>query len=206
MTKRLSVSAALLTLALAWLGPVSALLPGPFSAHMASHMAVVALAAPLFAWGVAGTRFDPAVRHGAWFPPVPASLVELVVVWAFHTPRLHHWAGHSTAGFVLEQSLFCLSGAYLWLSALGGSPTHRDERAGAGIMALLLTSMHMTLLGALIALSPRALFAHHGPNPLSDQHLGGAIMLLIGGASYLIGGLASSVRFVRAVTRRNVRA
>jgi putative membrane protein len=61
-----------------------------------------------------------------------------------------------------------------------------------------ITSMHMTLLGALIALSPRTLFAHQNAEALSDQHLGGALMLLLGGASYLTGGLALSVRFVRA--------
>ena len=52
----------------------------------------------------------------------------------------------------------------------------------------------MTLLGALFALAPRPLF-QHAPDPasplspLADQHLGGAIMLLVGGASYLAGGL-----------------
>ena len=44
----------------------------------------------------------------------------------------------------------------------------------------------MTLLGALFALTPRALYGH---GDLFDQHLGGAIMLLVGGASYLMGGL-----------------
>ena len=60
-------------------------------------------------------------------------------------------------------------------------------------MALLLTSMHMTLFGALLALTPRPLYDHAGhfasPAPLEDQHLGGAIMLLVGGLSYLAGGL-----------------
>jgi putative membrane protein len=52
----------------------------------------------------------------------------------------------------------------------------------------------MTLLGALFALANRPLF-QHGPesasrlSALADQHLGGAIMLLVGGASYLAGGL-----------------
>ena len=58
---------------------------------------------------------------------------------------------------------------------------------------MLLTSMHMTLLGALLALPPRPLYAHHmlhgKLSPLEDQHLGGAIMLVIGGCVYLAGGL-----------------
>jgi putative membrane protein len=53
--------------------------------------------------------------------------------------------------------------------------------------------MHMTLLGALLALTPRPLYAHAagfaGFTAIEDQHLGGAIMLAVGGASYLVGGL-----------------
>jgi putative membrane protein len=45
----------------------------------------------------------------------------------------------------------------------------------------------------LIALSPRPLYEHlHGAGGLTaleDLHLGGAIMLLVGGLSYLAGGL-----------------
>jgi putative membrane protein len=68
-------------------------------------------------------------------------------------------------------------------------------------VGLLLTSMHMTLLGALLALSPRPLYPHlHGAaglTPLADQQLGGAIMLLVGGVSYLLGGLALTVGLLR---------
>ena len=78
----------------------------------------------------------------------------------------------------------------------------QQERTGAGIAALLLTSMHMTLLGALLALTPRALYVHTahdtGLAALDDQHLGGAIMLLVGGVSYLLGGLWLTVRLFRA--------
>jgi putative membrane protein len=159
---------------------------------MTMHMAVVAVAAPLLALSLAGGRLDP-VRRAPWlFPPVPASVVELLVVWAWHAPGLHHLARHSTAGLVVEQSMFFLSGLVVWLSAFGGAARDRWSRAGGGILALLLTSMHMTLLGALLALPPRALYAHaaHGSiDPLQDQHLGGAIMLLVGGISYLAGGL-----------------
>ena len=60
--------------------------------------------------------------------------------------------------------------------------------------------MHMTLLGALFALTPRALYAaHHGAGAaaLADQHLGGVIMLLVGGGSYMAGGLWLTARMLR---------
>ena len=57
-------------------------------------------------------------------------------------------------------------------------------------------------LGALLALSPRALYLHTLAAPgamsaLDDQHLGGAIMLMTGGLSYLLGGLWLTAGLVR---------
>lgn len=255
-------------LAAAWLGPLPALARTAFWAHMTMHMAVVAIAAPLLALAVANTRLDPARRWPLWFAPIPASLIELAVVWSWHAPALHQAARHEPEALFLEQTSFLAAGLLLWLAALGGegerlsdhrrsgsgpgllaggrrgprgprtvrSPTgesadrvearaHRPValharagpparspgpllppqlgRQGAGVVALLLTSMHMTLLGALLALSPRPLYGHaHGSfaglAPLDDQHLGGAVMLLVGGASYLLGGLVLMARLLRA--------
>jgi putative membrane protein len=194
-----------LTLAVVWLGPLPALAPSSFSAHMAMHMGVVAVAAPAIALGLAGGRFDPVRRAPRWFPPIPASLVELVVVWAWHTPALHHLARGSTAGLVVEQGSFLASGLLVWLAAFGGDARERGERTAMGIVALLLTSMHMTLLGALLALPTRPLYLHSihatGHGSMHDQHLGGAIMLVVGGIVYLLGGLWLTVRLLRTSAR-----
>jgi len=204
-------SAGVLALALAWLGPLASLAPGPFSAHMMMHMGVVALAAPLLALGLGATRYDPVARFPRVFAPIPASIVELIAVWGWHAPALHHFARHTALGLALEQATFLLSGLWVWLAAFGGAGPARAERAAQGGVALLLTSMHMTLLGALLALPPRALYAAHAHaghahdsalGPLEDQHLGGAIMLTAGGIAYLAGGLALAIE----ILRRRVRA
>ena len=196
----------MLALAGVWLGPLPQLAHGAFFAHMAMHMGVVAVAAPCLAFAIAGSALDPVRKWPALFPPIPISLVELVVVWAWHAPALHHAARHGVAGLVLEQGSFLIAGLLVWLSAFGGDPLRRRDRAGAGVAALLLTSMHMTLLGALLALTPRPLYAHagHFPSltPLEDQHLGGAIMLIIGGISYLAGGLWLTAGLVRGAVRK----
>lgn len=181
-------------LAAVWLGPLPALAQQAFSAHMAMHLAVVAIAAPLMALGLAGSRIDPVRAAPALFAPIPATLFELIAVWAWHAPALHQAARNGTAVLVLEQAMFLAAGLLLWLSAFGGARRHRQARAAAGIGGLLLTSMHMTLLGALLALTPRPLYSHAdggflGLSPLEDQHLGGVLMLLGGGSSYLTGGL-----------------
>jgi putative membrane protein len=183
----------LLVLAIVWLGPLPQLARDAFFAHMTMHMAVVALAAPLIALGIAGARFDPTRKAPRWFAPIPASIVELLVVWAWHAPALHHTARHQSTALAAEQGMFLLTGLFMWLSAFGGDDWNNRGRRGAGVIGLLLTSMHMTLLGALLALTPRPLYAHAagfgGLTSIEDQHLGGAIMLAVGGVSYLAGGL-----------------
>ena len=197
------LAAGLLTLAVVWLGPLPELARGAFSAHMAMHMSVVAVAAPLLTLAVAGGRFDPVRRTPVLFAPIPASLIEFIIVWTWHAPALHHMARHSAAGLIVEQGSFLLAGLLVWLSALGGDASNRSDRTAAGVMGLLLTSMHMTLLGALLALTPRPLYIHTGAfsglTPLEDQHLGGAIMLLVGGVSYLTGGLWLTAKLIRGV-------
>lgn len=208
--RRLLLGLGLAVLAAAWAGPLPALAQGSFLAHMTMHVAVVAVAAPLIAAGLAGTAHDPAARWPALFAPVPAAVLELLVVWGWHAPGPHDLARGGGAWLALEQGLFLVVALLVWLSALGGgggdTGSRRRERAAAGIGGLMLTSMHMTLLGALLALGPRSLYASHaaaGPaGAVHDQQAGGIVMLAVGGLSYLIGGLALLAGLLRDDTRR----
>lgn len=187
-------------LAFLWLGPLPSLASHSFAAHMTLHMGVVAVAAPLIAFGLASGAADPAEKWPRVFSAIPASLLELAVVWAWHTPSLHHAARTTTLGLCMEQGFFLTTGLLLWVSALGGARKNR-QRLTAGMLALLLTSAHMTLLGALLGLSSRPLFLHvASPQStaaqLDDQHLGGVIMLVAGGIAYLAGGVWLATRLL----------
>jgi putative membrane protein len=203
--KRACLISGFLLLAGLWLGPLPEWTRHSFAAHMSLHMGVVAIAAPLLALGIAGGSCDFVQRWPTAFPAILWSIAELMVVWSWHAPALHHAARTFPGGLVAEQFSFFSVGLAVWLASISGPRAAARDRAGAGIAALLLTSMHMTLLGALIALTPRALYSHathaHGAPitlaPLDDQHLGGAIMLAIGGVSYLAGGLILATRLVR---------
>jgi putative membrane protein len=183
---------AALTLIAVWFSPLLSATHS-FAAHMTMHIAVVALAAPLIGLAVAGSHLDPVRRMPNFLPPIPISMIEFVVVWGWHTPALHDAARRQSEVWLLEQASFFGAGTLLWLAALGGDHEQRRVRAGSGVAALLFTSMHVTLLGALFALSGRPLFGHGDSvrvaAAVSDQQLGGVIMLLVGGACYLAGGL-----------------
>ena len=158
---------AILVLAALWGLPWAAWL-GDFPAHMLRHMGLVAVAAPLLA---------PAAWSGV--PVVLAAGIEFAVVWGWHLPAAHHFAGTGLLARMAEQGAFLLAGMLVWAAAAD------PERPLAGAVGLLLTSMHMTLLGALIILAPRVLY--HGD--LAGQQLGGLMMLGIGTPVYLVAGL-----------------
>ena len=205
LTRSASSVLAALTLMVVWFGPLPSMAPHSFAAHMSMHIAVVAVIAPLMVLAIAGTRLDLVRRMPRLLAPIPISLTELVVVWAWHVPALHQAARQEPVAFFLEQATFLGAGTLLWLAALGGDREQRRMRAGTGVAALLFTSMHMTLLGALFALAGRPLFRHADASSsaaaVADQQLGGVIMLLVGGTAYLAGGLWLTALALRPAVR-----
>lgn len=205
--KRLCLAAGLVLLASVWLGPLLAEWRGSFAAGMVAHMAVVAVAAPLIAIGL-----PEKWRPGRGMPAVVtvlASLFELLAVWGWHAPAMQRLAESSLVGTVAEQVTFLLAGVLLWVTSFA-APGERLY-AAAGAFALLLTSMHMTLLGALLALSMRPLYGSGEVTcfgvvltGMQDQQLGGVTMLLVGAVVYLAGGLTLVTKLVNPPQQRQV--
>lgn len=190
------LASALALLALVWGGPLPGRAETSFAAHMVMHMGVVAFAAPLLAFGLSRAGWLPHARSAARFV-LPAALLEFLLIWGWHAPALHDAARASPTLLILEQGSFLLAGLALWSTAFGSAADgSRTASRAAGAAGLLVTSMHMTLLGALLLLAPRPLYRCGdlcsplaALTPLEDQQLGGTLMLLVGGASYLLGGL-----------------
>jgi len=164
--------------------------------HMIAHMTSVAVAAPLIAYALSGTALDPALRWPRLVAPLAMSFVELVVVWGWHLPAARALAAASPAGLAAEQAAFAAAGVGLWSACYGTRDAPSSARRAVAVLALLWTTMHMTLLGALITLAPRPLYSAHahgdlpwGLTALADQQLAGVVMLLVGGGAYLCGGL-----------------
>jgi putative membrane protein len=187
-------------LAVIWVGPLLGAWRESFAAGMVAHMGVVAVAAPLIAIGLP-ERWRPGRSMPAALP-ILASVLELLAVWGWHAPVMRAAVEASLFATVSEQATFLMVGVILW-SASFAAPGER-EHAATGAAALLLTSIHMTLLGALLALSPRPLYGAGEVTCFGivldagqDQQLGGVIMLLVGAVIYLAGGLALVARLLR---------
>lgn len=164
---------------------------GSFTVHMIVHMGIVAVAAPLIGYGVSGTLRDAAPGMER-VTPMLASFIELVAVWFWHLPALRALADANLTLSLLEQVSFLTVGILLW-----GACFRPGEGRLAGAAGLMFTSMHMTLLGVLLALAPRPLYGESNVScfgislsAAADQQAGGVIMLAVGACAYLLGGIA----------------
>lgn len=175
-------------LAVLWLGPLPEIARVSMTAHMILHVAVVAVAPALL-------RIDLPVRLGA-AALASIAIADLLVVWIWHLPTAQIWASRTGVGFALQQGSFLLAGIAVWSAA--------DAAGRLGSVAILLvTAMHMTLLGALLTLSPRMMYpgicggGPFGLDPLEDQQISGLVMALLAPAVYLLGALVRLAPLVR---------
>ena len=94
------------------------------------------------------------------------------------------------------------SACWLWSALL-----RREGALVGGLLASVVSSVQMGLLGALITRAPRAFYAPHflttdawGLTPLQDQQLGGAIMWVPGCTVFL---LVATVALAACLARNN---
>jgi putative membrane protein len=168
-------------------GAVPFLQLGPTSAHMALHIALMNVAAPFAAIGLAcrrGSRLPDAGWKVLWL----ATLVQMGLLWMSHSPAIHHAAQESTAAFAALHTALFLSAVAFW-AGIVASPLRWQA-----MLALLLSGKLACLLGALLIFSPRALLdashANHGmpsgSSALDDQHLAGLLMIAACPLSYVL--------------------
>lgn len=224
-----SFSAGLVVLGLALLGPLFVPLTAEFSGHMAQHLLLLVVAAPLlafgrpaiaYAWTLRGVGGAAVLRSGhrlqrsnlARTATQPAVLLcaYIAVVWTWHIPALYDLAARNEALHGLEHiSMLTVAFAFWWrIRTLELSTGRRQVTA----FFLLLAAMFPELvLGAFIAFAREPLFETHrlatearGGNALTDQQVGGFAMLMLGGLAYAGVALAGMLRFLSTDQRTRV--
>lgn len=208
-----SFLAGLTALALALLWPLDAMSNVSFAAHMAQHMMLIVVAAPLMVLGRPGIPLliglprlcrEWATRqrllrkfYAMLLQPGRAFALHGIMIWVWHAPYLYDWALQSRTMHSIEHVAF-LGSAFLFWQAMLRSDTPARTRAGYGMASLytLATLMHTGMLGALLTFAPRLLYPirHHASDallpPMDDQQLAGLLMWVPGGLCYLVAGLA----------------
>jgi putative membrane protein len=210
-----------LALALALLSPLHRLGSALFSAHMAQHELLMVVAAPLLVLGRPVIAFLWAVpiswrrRAGAWtgVPPVRAAwefltlplvawTLHAVAIWLWHAPSLFESSLGSELIHSLQHVSFLGTALLFWWSLLRA----REGRIGrpAAVLYLFTTSVHTSLLGALLAFASTLWYpiyvsstAPWGLAPLEDQQLAGLIMWIPAGLAYLTATLLIAASWLR---------
>jgi putative membrane protein len=203
--------ASLATLFVALISPLDALAEELSSAHMAQHMLLMTVAAPLFvlgspalvlAWGLP-RPWRPAFGH-AWrwldvsplWRPMPVWLLYAATLWAWHLPALYHAAlRHPLVHDAQHLSFF--AAACLFWRALLDPLSRRRLHPAAAVFFLFTTALHAAVLGIFMTLAPRPWYADYagrtaawGLTPLEDQQLAGLIMWAPGCLVYPVAAAA----------------
>ncbi|MFD2238332.1 cytochrome c oxidase assembly protein [Aureimonas populi] len=181
------------TLVVAFVSPLCALSAALFSARVAHHVLLVAVAAPLLALA------NPWRARMALPYPALWLLIHAFALWFWHAPIPYEAALRSDALYWLMQLSLLGSALLFWSSALSGR-----HAAMTAPVTLLAAMMQMGLLGALITFAPRPLYTAHalstepfGLTPLADQQLAGLIMWAPGALPYLVAALAFAASALR---------
>lgn len=213
-------------LALVW--PLDALGEWSLAAHMAQHMLLMAVAAPLLALG----RPQSALLHALPERVVAASFagplrglsrrigpdrpiglgaataLQAAAMVFWHLPAPLAAALENEAVHVLMHLSFLAAGLLFWAGVLGSVRSPRTG-FGGGALALLATMALMGLLGALLTFAARPLYSYYldrapalGLDPLADQQLAGLLMWVPSALPYLLGAALLARAWLARVRRR----
>jgi putative membrane protein len=208
-------------LALALLSPLHWMSEHLLTAHMIEHELIMVVAAPLIIvsrpmiaalWALPMTarrwwgrvvRLRPLIF--AWFIAADASsatALHIGVVYAWHTPRLFQAALTTHALHKLQHLSFFAAALLFWLAVLRLPP----RKHGLAALHLFLAMMAMSLLGALLTLSPHLWYPAYskpffGFTPFEDQQFAGVVMWVPGCAVYAAAALVMMASWIRSSVR-----
>jgi cytochrome c oxidase assembly factor CtaG len=125
--------------------------------------------------------------------PGVATLLHGLAIWVWHVPGPFEAALAHEGMHWLQHASFLITALLFWWALLQGRSHGRGY--GAAVMYLFATTLHTTLLGALLVLSPRPWYPASGSSlwnltPLEDQQLAGLVMWVPAGLVYWTAALA----------------
>jgi cytochrome c oxidase assembly factor CtaG len=184
------------------------------SAHMFQHVLLGVVAPPLLLLGLnrdmaAVLVRVPGVRRIT--EPIAAQVISAAVMIGWHLPPLYDATLYSEQLHVLEHFCFVAGGVVFWWPVIEATAEHCRWRLSP--LALLLYLFIGTFPQDAVALplqfsrTPFYEFYAHVPrivpglDPVTDQTAAGAILMLFGKSSYLVGAVVVFLRWFNADAR-----
>lgn len=197
-----------------------------FSAHMTQHEFLMLIAAPLlvlsrplvvFIWALpprwrhrAGVAARRPIVQQPWHVltnPLAAWALHAAALWIWHLPALFDATLHSDFIHTLQHISFLGTALLFWWSLIRYG--HGVLGYGSAVLYVFTTSVHSSILGALITFSERILYPTYAVatpgwawTPLEDQQLGGLIMWVPAALVYIVAGLALVAGWIAESERR----
>ena len=165
-----------------------------FSAHMAQHMLLILVVAPLLLGGTPGWLLRPLLRRRGVFPAARFLTRPLIAIATFnatlllwHLPTAYEAALDLRGVHILEHVLFLGTAVLMWWPILSPIPELPRLNPPLQMLYLFVQSMVPAVLGAFITFSGSILYPTYAAAPrvfemtaIVDQRLGGLIMKLPG--------------------------
>ena len=169
----------------------------PLPTHMALHIGLMNVAAPLMAAVLVHRTGSGGRAARLWL----IAAVQIVLLWASHAPALQQQTAAShLLQWVMHGSLFLIALCF-WHALLRLPAAVRWQ----AIPVLLLTGKLVCLLAALLIFAPRVLYtsphadaAHWAITTLEDQQLAGLLMITACPLSYLVAGVVFAAQAIAA--------
>lgn len=195
-------------LAAALLSPIDTLSAQLFSIHMIQHEILMLIAAPLlvlgrplpvflWAFGTGARACIAQATHAAsvqtvWktlLRPLNAWILHALALWIWHAPRVFEAALVNQTVHDLQHFTFLVTALLFWSAFLHA---RGRENQGAAVLYLFTTTVHTSVLGALIAFGANPWYPAYlrtaplwNLTALEDQQLGGLIMWVPGSLIYI---------------------
>jgi putative membrane protein len=219
-TSAVAFASGWIVLAVSLLSPLHEWSEKLFSAHMVQHELMMVVAAPLLVaarplvpvlWSLPesarfsiGRLVQSRSFSNAWSfvsRPLVAWVLHAVAIWGWHVPPFFDLAVRNEFAHTVQHVSFLLTALLFWWTAL---PRGQSDRNASSLFSLFGTALHTSVLGALLTFSDASWYHSYQTtavpgqlSPLDDQQLGGLIMWIPGGLTYLIVALLMAARLLR---------
>lgn len=166
-----------------------------FAAHMAQHLLLQMIFAPMFVLGLPSWVLHPIVKHdkvarfGRWISsPVRASILFNGVIFAWHIPEAYDLALTVHAWHIVEHLMFIVTAVIFWWPIFSETPEVPAVSLPARLSMIFVNLFPMKALGLILGTYNSLIYGFYatqprlfGLTPLGDQRVGGLMMWVLGG-------------------------
>ncbi len=186
-----------------------------FSAHMAQHLLLTEVWAPLLILGLPPWLVGVLVRRPGWAraarfwsAPLTAGGIFIVSLALWHTIPFYDLMMRNHNVHIFTHLMFMVTAVMSWWCVFAPLPEAGKLPEPAAMLYLFLLGVPMQIIAAIITLSERVLYPWYstaprvgGLTPLADQQLGGLLMWVPGGLVLWIAITALWVQWARRTKR-----